>query len=89
MKQSKLFQTLFPFIVMAIPWIYLSFIWKDLPQTIPTHFGIEGTADKFGNKNEIFLAPIVMTVVGIFMYFLLKNIYNIDPKKSIQPQLQL
>ncbi|MBL0181146.1 MAG: SdpI family protein [Chitinophagaceae bacterium] len=82
MKQSKLFQTLFPFIVMAIPWIYLSFIWKDLPQTIPTHFGIEGTADKFGNKNEIFLAPIVMTVVGIFMYFLLKNIYNIDPKKK-------
>ncbi len=82
MKQSKLFQLLFPLLVMSIPWIYLSFIWKDLPQTIPTHFGIDGTADKFGNKNEIVVAPIIMTVVGLFMYFILQNIHKIDPKKK-------
>lgn len=82
MKQSKVFQLLFPLLIMSVPWIYLSFIWKDLPQTIPTHFGIEGTPDKFGNKHEIVVAPIIMTVVGLFIYFLLQNIHKIDPKKK-------
>lgn len=82
MKQSKLFRLLFPVIIMSIPWIYLAFIWKDLPQTIPTHFGIDGTADKFGDKSEIVLAPVIMTVVGLLLYFILQNIHKIDPKKK-------
>jgi uncharacterized membrane protein len=82
MKKASLFQVLFPFIVMAMPWIYLAFVWKDLPATIPTHFGITGTADKFGSKNEVVLAPVIMTVMGIFIYFLLRNIYKLDPKKK-------
>lgn len=82
MKQSKLFTLLFPFIMMAIPWIYLAIIWKDLPATIPTHFGISGEPDKFGDKGEIMLAPLILSVVGILMYFLLRNISKIDPKKK-------
>lgn len=82
MKQSKLFYHLLPFIVMAIPWIYLVFIWNELPQSIPTHFGISGEADKFGPKNEIIIAPLTFTVVGILTYFILRNIHKIDPKKK-------
>jgi len=82
MKQSKLFHLLFPFIMMAIPWIYLSIIWNDLPSTIPTHFGISGAPDRFGPKSEILLAPGVFTLVGILIYFLLRNIHKLDPKKK-------
>jgi uncharacterized membrane protein len=67
---------------MAIPWIYLAFIWNELPQSIPTHFGISGGPDKFGAKNEIILAPLIFTVIGILVYFLLRNIHKIDPKKK-------
>ncbi|HMI78139.1 MAG TPA: SdpI family protein [Ferruginibacter sp.] len=82
MRQSKLLQTLFPFMIMAIPWIYLAFIWQDLPDTIATHFGIDGKPDKFGPRNEILLITGVLSAVGILVYFLLKNIYRIDPKKK-------
>ena len=82
MKQSKLFYLLFPFIIMIIPWVYLAFIWNELPQNIPTHFGISGTPDKFGQKNEIILAPLIFTIVGILQYFILRNIHRIDPKKK-------
>jgi uncharacterized membrane protein len=82
MKESKLFHLLFPFIMMAIPWIYLALIWNDLPQTIPTHFGIKGTPDAYGPKNEILLLPAIFSVVGILMYYLLRNIHRIDPKKK-------
>lgn len=82
MKQSKLFYLLFPFIMMAIPWIYLTFIWNELPQTIPTHFGIKGTPDAFGAKIEILLLPSIFSAIGILMYFLLKNIHKIDPRRK-------
>ncbi len=82
MKQSKLFHVLFPFIMMAIPWIYLAFIWDDLPQTIATHFGINGIPDKFGPKNEVLLIPGILSGVGILVYFIMRNIYKIDPKKK-------
>ncbi len=82
MKQASLLQLLFPLIIMAVPWVYLGFIWNELPAIIPTHFGINGRPDKFGDKNEIFVITAILTVVSISMYFILRNIYRIDPKKK-------
>ena len=82
MKQSKLFHVLFPFVVLSIPWIYLALIWSDLPARIPTHFGISGEPDKYGDKSSILIAPIVITVIGIGMYFIMRNIHKIDPKRK-------
>lgn len=82
MKLSKLFYLCFPFFMMAIPWIYLAMIWKDLPQSIPVHFGLSGSPDKFGHKNEILIAPVIFTITGIIMYFIMRNIHIIDPKKK-------
>lgn len=82
MKKSKLFYLLFPFVMMVIPWVYLAYIWNDLPQTIPTHFGINGLPDNFGKKIEVIAAPIIIGIVGLLCYFLLQNIHKIDPKKK-------
>lgn len=82
MKQSKLFYLLFPFIIMAIPWVYLAFIWDQIPQRIPIHFGIDGNPDRFGTKNEIIIAPVTFTITGILVYFILRNIHKIDPKRK-------
>jgi len=82
MKQSKLFIILFPFIVMAIPWIYLAIIWNELPAIIPTHFGMSGKPDDFASKPHIFFIPGLFSLMGIGIYFLLRNIYRLDPKRK-------
>ncbi len=82
MKQSKLFYLLFPFIVMSIPWIYLVIVWNDLPATIPTHFGLSGKPDAYGPRDQIVIAPAILTAIAIGVYFLLRNIYKIDPKRK-------
>ena len=38
--------------------------------------------DKFGAKNEIIIAPLIFTAIGILMYFILRNIHKLDPKKK-------
>jgi len=68
-------------IIIVVPFIYLAVVWNRLPEKIATHFDIHGNADKFSNKNEFLLFMIIMTVVSILLYFLLPNIYRIDPKK--------
>lgn len=85
MKQSKLFHLLFPFIVMAIPWIYLAFVWNELPAIIPVHFGINGNPDRFAERLTIIWAPVIFTVMGVGIYFLLRNIYKLDPKQKYTP----
>jgi uncharacterized membrane protein len=82
MKKSKLLQVAFPFIMLAIPFIYLAYIWGALPQQIPTHFDVSGLPDKFGNKGEILWMIILFAVLGIGIYFLLQNMHRIDPKKK-------
>jgi len=68
-------------IILAIPFGYAAYVYPSLPGTIPTHFNIRGEADGFGGKDSIFLGPGIMSVVGLFTFFLLSNIKNFDPKR--------
>ncbi len=82
MKPSKAFSFILPFFAMAVPFAYIYMIWDRLPQTIPTHFGISGQADSWGPRSEIFLAPLIFSVMGTAVYFLIRNVHRIDPKKK-------
>ncbi|MCY0970341.1 DUF1648 domain-containing protein [Chryseobacterium wangxinyae] len=53
----------------VINFIFLIMLWwitfknyKVLPSVIPTHFDVEGKADRFGNKKWMYLMPIFGTI---------------------------
>lgn len=68
-------------ILLTIPFGYAAYVYPSLPNTIPTHFNIKGEADGFGGKDSIFLGPGILSVVGLFTFFLLSNIKKFDPKR--------
>ncbi len=68
-------------LVILIPGIYLAFAWNGLPDKVPMHFDINGNADRYGNKTELLTTILILPAVSLFVYFLLANIYRIDPKK--------
>lgn len=83
MKNKKL--ALFTvFVVLGIPFIYATYLYPTLPDTIPTHFNIRGEADGWGGRDSIFLGPGIIAFAGLFTYFLLANIKKLDPKKNEQ-----
>jgi len=58
-------------IVMLIYFAYfIVTTYSTLPDTIPTHFGIDGKADAWGNKATIFILPSIT----LFVYLLLTGI---------------
>lgn len=55
---------------LAFIWIITFYYFRKLPETIPTHFNVKGTADGFGQKSTIFLLPAIGTVLFIGMTIL-------------------
>ncbi|MGZ8557528.1 MAG: SdpI family protein [Chitinophagaceae bacterium] len=67
--------------IAAIPLIYLLVTWNSLPEKVAMHFDLQGQPDRYGNKNELLLMAAILAAVSIGLFFLLSNIYRIDPKK--------
>lgn len=68
-------------LIVLVPFIYLAYIWNDLPQTVPTHWNWKGEIDDWGNKSTLIL--ITFLLPGL-IYILFTIIPFIDPKKKIQ-----
>ena len=84
MKTSHLVQVLSVIFLVCAPFVYFAFIWNDLPERVPTHFGINGEPDAFGSKKSALIPIVVLMTVGLGIYFLIKNIDKIDPKRAKQ-----
>ncbi len=81
MKKNT-FEWLLVILLLTCPFGYLYSIYNSLPQTIPIHFNFEGKADGYGDKSTLIFTTIMMSCVGIGVYFLVKYANKIDPKKA-------
>jgi len=68
-------------IIVSLPFMYLAYIWKELPEKVPMHWNINGEIDRFGDKLELILIPILLPLL-IYMVFLI--VPKIDPKNKIK-----
>ena len=65
--------------IVLIPFIYLAYVWEKLPEKVPVHWNIEGQVDRYGDKSELILIPLLLplliyvlfTIIPITMDFLL------------------
>ena len=80
MKNSTL-NLLLALVFISLPLAYAAYIYPSLPNTIPIHFNLQGEADGFGGRDSIFLAPGIMGAASLFVFLLLTNIKNFDPKR--------
>ena len=69
-------------IIWLLPVSYFAKVYNTLPLTVPMHFGFEGKADRFGSKDELIWLFAVLSIVSIGIYFLIKYLPKIDPKKT-------
>lgn len=65
-------------VMLVIPFIYCFIIWSHLPDTIPTHFGMNGRPNGWMGRPAIFIMP----ATGVFLYAVFLVIRLIDPKRK-------
>jgi len=80
MKTSKPTEILL-IVLTLLPFLYLGLIYSSLPEEVPMHFDASGAVDRYGNKMELWMLPVI---VMLPIYFILKYAPLIDPKKSIE-----
>ncbi len=68
-------------IIVALPFVYLGYVYGDLPETVPTHWNIKGEIDNWGSKSILWIIPFATT---LFAYILLSIAPKIDPKGQIK-----
>ncbi|HEX5001592.1 MAG TPA: SdpI family protein [Bacteroidia bacterium] len=68
-------------ILILIPFSYLAFIWSDLPERVVMHFNIDGEPDKWGNKTNLVLVPVLLPLIS---YLVMLFIPVLDPRKKIE-----
>ena len=66
--------------IVLLPFIYLAFLWNQLPKTIPVHWNINGEIDRFGDKTELLLLPILLPLLTYFIFLVVPKI---DPKNKL------
>jgi uncharacterized membrane protein len=64
---------IFSFILLLFIWEYSLISYRDLPEIIPIHFGLDGVADGFGSKKFIWLLAIIPTLIFVWLLYLSKK----------------
>jgi uncharacterized membrane protein len=66
--------------IVILPFVYLTLLWNDLPDKVPVHWNIDGEIDRYGNKLELIMIPILLPLL-VYLIFLV--VPKIDPKKKL------
>ena len=75
-------QTELPLIgIVLIPFIYLAYVWEKLPEKVPMHWDIKGEIDRYGDKSELILIPVLLPLL---VYVLFTIIPKSDPKDKLK-----
>ena len=67
--------------LVALPFIYLAFLWNQLPDSVPLHWNASGEIDRYGSKSTLLILPMLLP---LFVYSLFLIIPRLDPKKKIE-----
>lgn len=71
-----------PYLLIALlPFAYLAYIWSSLPQRVPMHWNTSGEIDRWGDKTETLIIPILMSGIAYFIFLIIPKI---DPKEKLQ-----
>lgn len=68
-------------VIVFIPFVYLFYVWDSLPEKVALHWNINGEIDRYGDKSELILVPVLLPLL-IYVLFLI--IPAIDPKGKIK-----
>lgn len=66
--------------IVSLPFIYLAYVWNQLPEKVPVHWSFNGEVNRYGNKIELILIPFLLPFL---IYILLTFIPKIDPKNKL------
>lgn len=67
-------------LIAVLPFLYLAFIWNQLPASVPLHWNLSGEADRYGSKNEL---TLMVALLPLLPYTIMTLAPKMDPKQKL------
>ncbi len=67
-------------VIVLLPFIYLGYIWNELPSKVPTSWNFNAEIDSYGDKTELIIIPFLLPLL-VYLIFLV--VPKIDPKNKL------
>lgn len=68
-------------LVVLLPFVYLIYLWNDLPEKVPVHWNANGEIDRWGDKAELLIIPFLLPLLTYLIFLMVPFI---DPKDKIK-----
>lgn len=71
--EKSMFERFFSFLSILIfigCIIFLLFMWKEIPDKVPAHYGLSGEVDRWGSKWEL----LIILFINIFLYIIMHTL---------------
>lgn len=78
--KTSLIKELPIFVIIALPFLYLGYIWQTLPAIVPIHWNASGEIDGYGSKNLLILIPILLPLLT---YLILSFAPKLDAENKL------
>lgn len=65
MKNNSSIQNILVAILLCAPFVYTATIWRQLPEQVALHFGMDGKPNKYGAKGGLLVPVIFMMAVSL------------------------
>lgn len=72
-----------PFVILTLVGIYILIKYNSIPNTIPTHWGFDGTADAFSDKSFSKILVSVGMMVGLGFIICIYSIYSLKSRVKL------
>mgnify|MGYP000604465441 FL=1 len=66
--------------IVILPFTYLAYVWNNLPNKVPIHWNLKGEIDRYGDKSELILIPILLPLLTYLIFLIVPKI---DPKNKL------
>ncbi|WP_210521490.1 SdpI family protein [Hymenobacter terricola] len=80
MKKNLLPWQFLTLVVLVLPSIYLLKVWPALPDQVPSHFGLDGQANGYTSRNQLWLLTLALPL-GVALLFAV--LPRLDPKHRL------
>ena len=55
--------------IVLLPFIYLVYLWNDLPSKVPMHWDLKGDIDRYGGKSELIIISFSTAIISVYNLF--------------------
>ena len=73
MKKTSVTLKIIAFVLLIFIWDYIFISYRELPATVPFHFGLDGTPDGFGPKITYWILAGTATLIYFILYVISKR----------------